>query len=210
MVFKIYTVAGGGSAAWTESWTNAALWTETGATTITNGTGGNGCSTDAKKIVYTTQTNESSLKADNIFGTRPSRKAPSSKRFPPVPIMFASSIRFPPGTTATISRTALMSKTEFSACLSGRSLRKRLIFPPGIIISVSRSRATAEMVPRKRLTSVPQAINANNLVGDGYIGLANTSPAQDAANINYNPASGTNNALSVTYGSGGAPGRRSR
>ena len=63
MVFKIYTVAGGGTAAWTESWTNAALWTETAATTVTNGTGGNGCSTDAKKIVYTTQTNESSLKA---------------------------------------------------------------------------------------------------------------------------------------------------
>ena len=47
--FKIYTVAGGGSADWTETWSAATLWTETGATTISDGNGGNGCATGTKK-----------------------------------------------------------------------------------------------------------------------------------------------------------------
>ncbi|MFA5926334.1 MAG: LamG-like jellyroll fold domain-containing protein, partial [Parcubacteria group bacterium] len=64
----------------------------------------------------------------------------------------------------------------------------------------------AEMSPRKRLGAVPQAINSLNVVGDGFIDIDNTGAAQDAANINYNPASGTNSALSVVYGSGGGTG----
>ena len=63
-----------------------------------------------------------------------------------------------------------------------------------------------EMIPRKRLGSVPQAINALNVVGDGYIDIGNTSPAQDAVNIDYNPASGANDAVEITYGSGGGTG----
>ncbi|MFH0968887.1 MAG: hypothetical protein V1804_00050, partial [Patescibacteria group bacterium] len=56
---------------------------------------------------------------------------------------------------------------------------------------------------RKRFGSVPQAINSLNVVGNGYVDIDNTATAQDAMNINYNPASGSNDALEITYGSGG-------
>ena len=55
-VFKLYTVAGGGSAIWTESWTN--LWTETNIT-FTN----DGCAAGIDKVAYTTETNEGTLSA---------------------------------------------------------------------------------------------------------------------------------------------------
>ena len=63
MVFKIYNIGGGSSAAlWTETWTSAALWNETSTVTITDGDGGD-CPTGSKKIAYATGTNESTLAA---------------------------------------------------------------------------------------------------------------------------------------------------
>ena len=59
---------------------------------------------------------------------------------------------------------------------------------------------------RKRIGSVPQAINALNVIGDGNINISNISPDQSAANITYNPASGANSAMDITYGSGGGTG----
>jgi parallel beta-helix repeat protein len=62
MVFKLYTLAGGGAAIWTESWTDTALFTETGATDYTADhadCGGAGYD----KITYTTDTNEGTLAA---------------------------------------------------------------------------------------------------------------------------------------------------
>ena len=57
---------------------------------------------------------------------------------------------------------------------------------------------------RKRIGAVPQAFNANGLYGDGFIDLDITSTApQDAVNINYNPASGNNDALEITRGANG-------
>lgn len=60
--------------------------------------------------------------------------------------------------------------------------------------------------PRKQIASVPQAYNANSLIGNGNINLSNTSTSQDAAVITYNPTSGSNDALEVVYGSGGGSG----
>ena len=63
-----------------------------------------------------------------------------------------------------------------------------------------------EMGPRKKLGSTPYAFTSLNLIGDGYINVDNTSTAQDAENINYNPATGTYSASSITYGSSGGTG----
>lgn len=60
--------------------------------------------------------------------------------------------------------------------------------------------------PRKQIASVPQAYNANSIIGNGNINLSNTSASQDAAVITYNPTSGSNDALEVVYGSGGGSG----
>lgn len=59
---------------------------------------------------------------------------------------------------------------------------------------------------RKELVAVPQALNANNIVGDGKIDIDNTDGSQDVASITYDPASGTNNALTVEYGGSGGTG----
>ncbi|MDP1619697.1 MAG: hypothetical protein Q8M12_01720, partial [bacterium] len=50
-----------------------------------------------------------------------------------------------------------------------------------------------EMVPRKRIASVPQSYNANNLVGDGYIKItgAPTGTGADQGTVYINPASAT-------------------
>ncbi len=70
----------------------------------------------------------------------------------------------------------------------------------------SETPAWEDFSPRKQIASVPQAYNANSIIGDGNISLNNTSASQGAAIITYNPASGTNNALEITYGSGGGSG----
>ena len=62
--------------------------------------------------------------------------------------------------------------------------------------------ADGEMTPRKRLTSAPYALNANNLVGSGRISTTYTATSSPGASITYNPSASTsNNALSVTAGS---------
>jgi hypothetical protein len=54
------------------------------------------------------------------------------------------------------------------------------------------------MVPRKRLTSVPQAMNANNVVGDGHIDVSYNSNTTAAVKIGQ---SGTGKILSLYDGS---------
>jgi len=58
MVFKLYDAAGGGTLIWTESWTNAALFTDS-STTFTN----NGCAAGVDKMAYSTDANEGTLVA---------------------------------------------------------------------------------------------------------------------------------------------------
>ncbi|MFA6082681.1 MAG: tail fiber domain-containing protein [Patescibacteria group bacterium] len=53
--------------------------------------------------------------------------------------------------------------------------------------------ADAEMTPRKRLGATPQAFNANNLIGDGFIKLTGTPTGNnvDQGTIYINPSSAT-------------------
>ncbi|KKR43379.1 MAG: Procollagen, type XI, alpha, partial [Candidatus Moranbacteria bacterium GW2011_GWC2_40_12] len=206
--FKIYTVAGGGSADWTETWSAATLWTETGATTISDGNGGNGCATGTKKIAYAADTNENSLKAgQQIWNT--TLASPESTVIESVDTGGNVICAYPPAQTwndnddltnriyvkSGIFNVQLGSVTDLSVDFTGGA------YYLGVKIG-----ADSEMIPRKKIGSTPEAINSNNLSGDGIVDLDNTSTAQDAANINYNPASGTHDALDVTYGSGGGTG----
>ena len=206
-VFKIYTVAGGGSAAWTESWTAAALWTSAGGNTISDGTGSNGCPTGTKKIIYGTTTNESSLAAgQQVWDTTLKESAVVQSVTTASHYLCAYN---PLSTWAggdTLTNRLYVKGGIFSASL-GTITPQTVDFSSGDYYLGVAVGADSEMVPRKKLTSVPQAINANNLVGDGHIDVDNTSTAQDAASINYNPASGANNALSVIYGGGGGTGK---
>ncbi|MDD5397231.1 MAG: hypothetical protein PHW24_04205, partial [Candidatus Moranbacteria bacterium] len=53
--------------------------------------------------------------------------------------------------------------------------------------------ADAEMIPRKRIGSVPQAFNANNLIGDGYVKITGTPTGNTvgAGTVYVNPATAT-------------------
>lgn len=49
----------------------------------------------------------------------------------------------------------------------------------------------AEMTPRKRIGSVPQAINANNLIGDGSIDISGGAKLGDNQYLNFGTTSGS-------------------
>ena len=196
MVFKIYTAAGGGAASWTESWTNAALWTETGATTIVAGTGGNGCSTNDIKISYGTTTNQSSLAAgQTLWNTtiKSSAVIDSVNTGSTYICAFTPAVTWNNGDDLTnrvyvkngIFSITLGTVTALSVDFTGGS------YYLGVTVG-----ADSEMAPRKPLTAVPQAVNANNLSGDGVINLNNTASTTTVAAITADSLT-SGNALTV-------------
>lgn len=205
MVFKIYDAAGGGSTLWTETWTDAVLWTETGSTTITDGDGGD-CPTTTKKIAYTTGTNEGSLKAGQLLWNTTIKQ---SSVIDSVNTGSDFICVFNPASTWNngddLTNRIYVRNGIFSISLGTITSLTENFTGANNFLGVTVG-GDSEMKPRKRMTAVPQAVNALNVVGDGYISLGNTSPSQDAVNINYNPASGSNEAVEITYGSGGGTG----
>jgi len=193
MVFKIYTVAGGGAASWTESWTNSALWTEAGTTTVVAGTGGNGCSTSDIKITYSTTTTQASLKAGQTLWNTTQK---SSAVIDTVTTASTYICAFTPAVTwnsnDNLTNRAYVKGGIFSLTL-GTVTALTTDFTGGNYYLGVTVGTDSEMSPRKPLTAVPQAINTNNLSGDGSISLANTATTGTAAAI-------TTDSLSSGYG----------
>ncbi|MFA7171617.1 MAG: hypothetical protein WC180_06520, partial [Candidatus Paceibacterota bacterium] len=199
ITFKIYTQAGGGTAAWTESWTNATLFTEA-TTTMTD----DGCGvTGVDKIAYTTGTNESSLAAGQTLWNSTLKQSAVIESVNTA--LNEICIYAPAGTWAsgnTVTNRIYVKNGLFSVMV-GSVTPQTLNFSGdtyylGVTVGLD-----SEMIPRKKIGSVPQAWNANSVIGNGYIDIDNTSISQDAANINYSPASGAYSALSLTHGASG-------
>jgi len=96
--------------------------------------------------------------------------------------------------TTANSNPILVSKGIFSVLLgSGNGNALALDFSADTYYLGVTVGADAEMAPRKRIGSVPQAYNSNNLVGDGYIKLtgAPTGTAVDQGTVYINPTSAT-------------------
>ena len=208
MVFKIYDSSE--SNVWTESWTNAALWTETSTTTFTRDSstcGGSGF----MKVDYATGTNESSLKAGQTLWNTTIGESSIIRSVSEASNYICA---YNPKSTWTdgddltnrvyvkdgIFNVLLGSVSDMSVDFSGGE------YLLGVQVGSVSDTMDAEMSPRKPLSSVPQAINANNLAGDGIIDLDNTSTTSDGANINYNPASGSYSGLEITHGANGTGG----
>jgi fibronectin-binding autotransporter adhesin len=205
MVVKIYDGAGStASTLWTENWNVATLWTETGTTTVTTG---GGCGAGTIKISYAQQSNEGSLKAGQLLWN--------------TTIKQSSVIE----STATGSDYICV-YTPASTWNSNDDLTNQIYVKNGIFnvsigtvadlgLDFSGSAyylgvavgADSEMAPRKPLSAVPQAVNSGNLItSNGRIDVGYTGASYGAANITYNPTSGTNSAALITYGSGGGTG----
>ena len=206
MVFKIYTEAGGtGAAVWTGTWTSAALWTETGTTTIT--ADHIDCGTGYTKIDYLSQTNEGSLQEGQYLWNITQGESATIKSvvagsdYICIDTPFSSWV-----TTDDLTNMIYVKDGLFSVMLGSITALPDFTGSQKYYLGVKVGADVNEMIPRKLIGSVPQAWNANNVVGDGYVDIDNTSTVQDAVNINYNPASGTFDAVDITYGSGGGTG----
>ena len=187
VVFNIYNTGDGSSSLWSESWTNAALWTETGSTTISDGNGSNGCPTGTKKIAYTTNTNESSLAAGQYLWNTTIKENALIQGVDTggnVVCVYNPTSTWSNGDDLT---NRIYVKGGIFSIMLGSVNPLTVDFTSGTYYLGVKIGSDNEMRPLKEIGSVPQAMNANNLSGDGYINIDNTGTAQDAANINYNP-----------------------
>ncbi|MDD3006938.1 MAG: SUMF1/EgtB/PvdO family nonheme iron enzyme [Candidatus Pacebacteria bacterium] len=198
VVFKVYTQAGGGTAAWTESWTAATLFSEA-TTTMTN----DGCATGVDKIAYTTGTNESSLKAGQTIWNATTKQSAVIQSVVPASNYICIYDPQTAWTTGDTVTNRIYVKNGLFSAMVGSVTDQTLNFSGDTYYLGVTIGTDSEMIPRKKIGSVPQAWNANNLAGDGFIDIDNTSTAQDAANIYYNPASGAYSVLSLTHGANG-------
>jgi hypothetical protein len=204
IVFKLYTVGGGGGgASWTESWINAALFTNS-STTFTN----DGCAAGIDKMAYTPDGNESSLASGQTLWNTTKKQSAVIQSVNTTGVGGFICFYDPYATWASADEITnrIYVKNGLFSVMVGSLTAQTVDFTAdtyylGVTVGLD-----AEMIPRKKIGAVPQAWNANNVVGDGYVDIDNTSTAQDAVNINYNPASGANDAMDITYGSGGGTG----
>ncbi|MCK4892044.1 MAG: right-handed parallel beta-helix repeat-containing protein, partial [Candidatus Pacebacteria bacterium] len=205
VVLKLYTVAGGGSASWTESWTNAALWTETSSTTVEKDhadCGGAGYT----KITYVTTTNESTLAAEQAIWNTTKKESAVIKSATPASDYICIYNSYTDWISTDDLTNRIYVKDGLFSAMAGTITAQTVDFIAATYYLGVTIGTDSEMIPRKRIGAVPQAWNANNVVGDGYVDIDTTSISQDAVNISYNPASGTYDALEITYGSGGGTG----
>jgi hypothetical protein len=201
ITFKIYNQAGGGTPAWTESWTASALFIDAG-TTVSN----DGCATGVDKIVYTTNTNAGSLlPGQTLWNVTKKQSAviESVNTSSSFICVYDPASLWANGDQVT---NRIYVKNGLFSVMVGSLTPQTLDFTADTYYMGVTIGSDSEMTPRKRLGSVPQAWNANSLAGTGFIDIDNTSANQDAGNINYNPAGGTKNAFSVIYGTGGGTG----
>jgi len=198
IVFKLYTQAGGGTETWTENW-NTTLWTQTDPwTSITADSPVAGLS----RIFYTTDTNDTTLKAgQTLWNITKGESAPiyavdTGSNYIDIQTPYSTW-----ATTDHLTNRIYIRDGLFSVMLGSITSLPEFTsadYYLGVTIGTD-----DEMIPRKRIGAVPQAWNANNVVGDGYVDIDNISTAQDAVNINYDPASGSFDAMDIIYGSGG-------
>ncbi len=162
VVFKLYTAAGGGAAAWTESWSNAALWSEA-SITFTNNDAVD-CGGD-DKVAYTTGINESTLAAGQYLWNTTKKESAVIKSVDTVnnwvcvydtPSAWA--------TTDGATNRIYVKNGLFSAMLGSVSSLSAVNFNQTLYLGVTVG-ADSEMKPRKVIGAVPAAFEAKRLDG---------------------------------------------
>lgn len=169
-VFKLYTASSGGSAIWTETWSAATRFssTVTGTPPISGGT----------SVTYVNDATESYLAiGDALYNTTANDEViiesfdtgANTITISPTSKAWSSSDAI---TTRIYVRSGLFSSRLGSiASLSSINLNQTPLYL-GVAVG-----ADSEMTPRKRITSVLQAFQANKL--DGYLTSTSTSAASE-------------------------------
>lgn len=176
MVFALYTAPSGGSAIWTESWTSAALWSESSSTTVTRNAapcGGSGFTS----IVYSTGTNESSLATGQYIWNTTLKESAAI-------------------TSVDTGTNTICTSNPYSSWANGDDLTNRVYLKSGLfstmlgsvtsLSSVNFSQTLylgltvgtdGEMAPRKVLGAVPSALTAKTLNNNESATLATAAGA---------------------------------
>ncbi len=167
-VFKLYTAAGSGTDIWNsgngESWTDAALWTET-TIDFTEDDAVN-CGGD-DKIAYTTETNESSLAAGQYLWNTTDKESAVIKSVDTANnyiCVYDTFSVWDDGDDAT--NRIYVKNGLFSVMLGTITSLSSLNFNQSLWLGVTVEPLTdSEMIPRKKLGAVPAAFEAKQLGG---------------------------------------------
>ena len=205
MVFNIYANGGGtASALWTESWKAADLWTETSTVEITDGNNED-CPEGSKKIAYVTTDKEGTLAAgQDLWNLTLKESALIYAVNTSADYLCIWNPLSPWSADDDLTNQAYVKNGIFSVTL-GTVTPINIDINGDYYLGVTIGN-DSEMVPRKKISPAPLALNSMNLTGDGYIDIDATNSAQDAVNINFNPTMGAMSAVDIIYGSGGGTG----
>ena len=178
--FKIYQ---GATLKWTETWSNAVLFTETGTITYTNDDVDCGGISGIDEIIYTTNTNEATLKAgQRLWNITKEESAmiysvdATNNRiciYDPAAGTWAS--------TDDITNRIYVKDGIFAVELNSLNLNwSNVDFSSDDLWLTVNFNNDGEMKPRKRLTMVPYSQNALNVIGSGLIDLDSATTGSSA------------------------------
>jgi|GEM_PF-6738665 len=160
VVFRFYTAAGGGTAIWTESWTNAALFTDTNITYTANG-----CASGVDRVAYTSQTNEATLAAGQLLWNITKKESAVIES-----VVAASDyvcVYSAPSTWSNgddVTNRIFVKGGLFSVMMGGVQSLDAVNMNQPLFLGVTVG-SDSEMKPRKMIGAVPAAFEARQLVG---------------------------------------------
>src|SRR3989339_791393 len=164
IVFKLYTQSASGTAIYTESWTDSALWTATGATTITTNSadcGGSGYT----KIAYTNETREESVTAGQLlWNTTDKESAVITLAVPGSNYLCVGSPFNAWDNGDDLTNRIYVINGLFSVMMGTLSNLSTVDFNQTLYLGVKVG-TDSEMIPRKILGAVPGAFEADKLDG---------------------------------------------
>jgi hypothetical protein len=174
IVFNLYTTAGGGSPIWTESWTNSALFTNSG-TTFTN----NGCAAGVDRMAYTGDTNEGTLSAGQYLWNTTKKESAVIESVSTSGSGGYICFYDPYSTWASsdaISNRIYVRSGIFSTMLGSVQSLSAIDFNQTLYLGVTIG-GDPEMQPRKVIGSAPSAFTAKTLNNNGTATIATNAGA---------------------------------
>ena len=201
IVFKLYTAAGGGAAIWTESWTAANLFADSGTDMTVDG-----CSSGVDKVAYTGETNESSLAAGQLLWNTDKKNSAVIESVSTASnyiCVYSAPSDWLDGDGVT--NRIYIKNGLFSVMLGGVSSLDSVNFNQTVYLGVTVG-TDSEMIPRKTIGAVPAAFEARKLEGytwavPGSIGL--TTPNAGAFTTLSSAYSGSSTAFTVNQSGAG-------
>ena len=203
--FRLYTVGGGGSAIWTENWTNSDLWTDSAATTVdinNSDCGGSGFT----KIEYASSTNDSTLAAGQYLWNTTLKESAVIISVSTSTNTICIANPYSSWTTAhNFTNRVFVKNGIFSVMLGGVSSLSSIDFNQTLYLGVTISPDTDEMIPRKVIGAVPAAFEAKKLQGYDWASPAAIGTVAPAPGTFTNLGASTGLSIGENYFATAAP-----